>query len=932
LLNALLLAASTALPPSGWMEACSNGDWQGAYALACLAVEADSTDSDAWAGAAIAAVRGGIDSDALGWSRTAVGMDSLSPLAWASMGVVLGETDPDTAEAVLTKALDLDGDCIPALEGLAGIRMAGGDYAAAAGLLASIIDLNGFYRPACMPLVSALHLSGDSAAALDRAAAFSRSFPEDDDMSLLLGSLLESSGMADSAASVYRRMIGDDSTSVEALRRLGLIEEERGAFGAAVKCYRRLVEADPGYSWAYGELGWCFEAVGSTELARDWYLAGLEIDPDYAWAAYRLGLLVQDEGRPDSARTWFRTALEIDPSIGEAWVSLGLLDEDAGRLEEAARNYRRALEIDPSNAWIWGELGYVYHELGMRDEAASAYEASIEADSSYRWGWEQRGLLYEEEGRTDEAIAWYGLAAMSARQSPWLLGELGMLLEEAGKTDSAAVFFRRSIEEDSLYSFGLQRLARIESRRGNAAEAESLLMRYMSVSGEEGMTLMEIASIRRAAGDAAAADSLERLALEADPDAASVLAWSYLYNRMEEEAVRAGLLAASLAPDDPVGLVSICDLLSYSSRHDLADSLCEAATTRFPDDPAVWRARGIILSTAERYPEAAEVLATAYSLDSTSYEAASGLGEAFLFQNRYDEAKRWLERSLEIAPSAVFSICYLGLIRERMGDPDGALDYYLEALRISPGYAYAEDRIRYISDPSYDVGYWRSKSRRFSASIWADLSFERGNRERSRYRGGAEASWLYGPGGSSLDVEFRGNIERIYTKERENTAWASVGIDYFLTDELYVKAHANWDRQPATVRPWQVSSYTAFGYREWITDWLYVSPEAGLGMVTSQWFIAEKRTDDWTAYMSMGLWMDRDDSLLPSLWLGADLYLPPDDTEGYYAFGNAEISFDAMDRLSLSLGCSLDYTNRPFFSSWEKLDSEIYSRINLSLF
>lgn len=914
------------------MEACAEADWPGAYSIASEAIAADSTQADAWAGAAIAAIRGGIGSDAFAWSSRALGIDSLSSLSWASMGVVLGDTDPRAAEAAFTKALDLDGDCLPALEGLAGIRLAEGDYAGAVDLLTSVMDRNGLYRPAYIPLVSALDLSGACGAAIDRAAAFSRSFPEDDDLSLLLGSLLESSGMSDSAASVYGRMIEDDSTDVEALRRLGLLEKGRGGFGAAVKYYRRLVEVEPGYSWAYGELGWCFEAVGSTELARDWYLAGLEIDPGYAWAAYRLGLLVQDEGLPDSARTWLRTALEIDPYLSEAWVSLGLLEEEAGRMEEALQHYRRSLEIDPSDAWTWGELGYVYSELGMNDAAVSAYEASVEADSSYQWGWEQRGLFYEGEGRTDEAIAWYDLAARSARQSAWLLGELGMLLEEAGMTDSAAVFFRRSIEEDSLYSFGLQRLARIEYRRGNAAEAESLLVRYMSVSGEEGLTLMEIASIRRAAGDAAAADSLDRLALESDPDAASALAWSYFYNGMEAEAVRAGLIAASLAPDDQATILSVCDLLSFSSRHDAADSLCVAATTRFPGDPAVWRARGIVLSTAERYTEATDVLAVAYSLDSTSYEAASYLGEAFLFQDRYDEAERWLERSLEIDPAAVFSICYLGLIRERMGDPEGALDRYLEALRISPGYAYAEDRIRYVSDPSYDVDYWRAESREFSASIWADLSFERGNGEESSYQGGAEASWLYGPGGSSLDAEFHGNIERIYTKERENTAWASVGIDYFLTESLYAKVHGNWDRQPATVRPWQVSSYTAAGYREWITDWLYVSPEAGLGVVTSQWFIAEKRTEDWTAYVSMGLWMDRDESILPSLWLGADLYMPPDDTDGYYAFGNAEITFDALDRLSLSLGCSLDYTNRPFFSNWEKLDSKIYSRINLSLF
>ena len=929
---ALLLACLTGAPPAGWAGACAADDWVEALSIATAAAEADSLDADAWACAAMAAFRSATGSDSYGWAGAALGLDSLSPYAWAAMGTILSTSDPQASLDAFRTALELDGMNIPALEGMAGAMSASGDYETSADLLERLLEAEPSYRPAFAPLIEALDMSGRRGEALERASDLSGMDPGHRALSLEFGSLLEAAGLPDSALAVYARAIPAGPSGTEFHRRIGLLREDRGEFGLAIKTYRDAIESDPSDSWAYGELGWCFEAVGRDDLAMELYLEGLGVDPDYSWAAYRAGLLVQNQGLPDSARTWFETALAIDPSMTEAWVSLGLLDENEGLLEQAAADYRRALDLDPSDAWTWGELGFVYYNLGIPAEAAAAYETSVGIDSSYQWGWEQRGLLYEEEGEPGLAAAWYREAIAAAPQSAWLHGELGMLLEDAGATDSAEAVYLAALQIDSLYSFGLLRLARIERRSDSPEAALAYLERYMAASGDSGMALLEMASIRRGMGEAGPADSLEALALAYDPASAENLAWSLHYNGMTGEAVDAALLACAKAPGDPGVLVSICDLLSSAGRFPVADSLCRAATDAFPDDPAVWRARGTVLGTAEMYPEAGEALAVSFMLDSTSSETAGLMGEALLFQDRYAEAEEWLERSIEIDPADVFSISYLGLIRERMGDPSGALDRYLEALRISPGYSYAEERIRYISGPSYDVDYWRSESRPFSASIWADLSFERGNSEESSYQGGAEASWIFGPRGSRMDVEFRGSLEKIYERERENSAWASAGMEYFITGVIYAKAHGSWDRQPSTVRPWQVSSYTSIGYREWITDWLYVAPEVGAGMVTSQWYLEEKKTDDWTSYLSLGVWMNREESLLPSLWVGAGVYLPPDDSDDYIANGNAEITFDAMDGVSLAVGCSLDYTNRPVFPTWEKLDSEIYSRISLSLF
>lgn len=919
-----------ALAP-GWQDLCAGGDWKACGEAASAALAADSSSAEAWALLALARGRGDDPTGVLDLAETALSLDSSSSLAWVASGTALSLADEEGARTAFMRAYDIDPGSVLAVEGLARLAYMRGEWEQAVYWYEQVLGMEPMFSPAYLPTVRSLALAGETGSAIGRARAFAAREPGDADLAMELADLYASQGRSDSAEAEYVRAVALDPGRVEAYRELGLLREDAGDMPRAVKYYRELLDVDPSYFWALGELGWCLEALGLDEAARQAYLDGLETEPDYAWAAYRLGLLDHSAGMPDSARAWFDRALEIDPSLQAAWVGRGILEEDQGNLDLAMRDYSKAIELDSTDTWSMGELGFVYEQLGMYGEAGSMYETAVRIDPSYQWAWEQRGLLYETTGDRGGAIAWYRLAAETAQPSAWLLGELGMLLEEEGDADSAALVYRASIEYDPLYSFGTLRLARIERDRGDLETAAELLSVYMGISGDSAVTAMELSMLEREAGHPETADSLMEEALAMDPLAAEDLAWSFYYGGREDQAREAGLLAGSLS-STLATTRSMADLMSALGEHELSDSLWSVAVGTDPGDPSLWMGWGMELSAAEEYDEAAGKYLRALELDSTLVDAAAYLGESYLFRDMYPEAGEWLEKALSMDPASVYSICYLGLIRERQGDPEGALELYLEALRISPGYSYAEDRIRSITDPGYDLEYWRGESGIFSSSLWLDMSVESGNTDEESWDGGVEAAWRYGPGDSRITGEFSGSLETVRDRETRNAAWASLGIDYFLTDVIYARAKSTWDRQPDTVRPWQVSSFTSLGYREWLNDWLYLAPEAGVGMVASQWYLAEKRSYDLTAYLSLGVWMNRENSLLPSLWLGASFYLPPDDMEDSYAYGNAEIGFDAFDRLDLGIGCNLDFVNRPAVSTWEKLDTEIYTRLRLSLF
>ena len=97
----------------------------------------------------------------------------------------------------------------------------------------------------------------------------------------------------------------------------------------------------------------------------------------------------------------------------------------------------------------------------------------------------------------------------------------------------------------------------------------------------------------------------------------------------------------------------------------------------------------------------------------------------------------------------------------------------------------------------------------------------------------------------------------------------------------------------------------------------------------SRWILRRERTDLWSVYSSAGIWCEPRG--WPDLWLGASIYVPPQDAEDFELYGNLEMGFKIWKPLSLTLGYSMDYTNRPVVSAWDKLDSEYYTRLTFSL-
>lgn len=918
-----------------WMESYASGYWEASYSQAEMAVAEDSTDSDGWAALAFSASVLGYSDEGSEYASRAVELDSLSAMAWGALGRSCMDST-DESMMYFQKALELDSTAILCLAGKAHCLKVQENYAEALEVLLEAMQIDQSWISLWLEMTEIYRYQSNFEMAMKSISTALSLWPRNKQLLSETAWLMELSGSYQAAETVYRKIAETYPDDTDCLIDLGLLLESQDRYGDAVKVYRELIERDPEDYWCFGEIGVCLSNLGSLDAARRSYLEGIEVNPDYAFAQYMLGLMAENDGDTDIALEWYMECTESDSSYIDAWIAQGLLYKDMGIYDAAETVYRKVLLLDPDYTWAWGELGIVLQQLGKTDEAGEAYENGIAIDSDYLWAWEQRGLLFEDSGDIESAAGWYRRALTETTDpGTWLLGELGFVLEQMGSVDSAAVYYRQAISIDSTYIFGYKRLAPLIAEAGDTDEALGLWESYLAAGGFESTGLCEIALIYERLNRFDEADSLLNLIGEEYPYAWVDLAWSYSIVNPEKSLQFARRAEEENRTSDSDFLLQMAGLYIELGEEDDASRNFEAASAVSPDSIDVWLEWGYFLFDCDEEEKAADKYRQAIRLDSLSFSAWSSLGEALLFSDHYDQALAALEKSLELDPDSPWIYAYIGLAYEQMGESERAMDYYFQSLSVSPGYDYAESRIRRITDIEFDAQWNRRKSGRFNALLSVDTRVDNGNVRERNYSGGLEVSWEYDSRGSEITVEADYCLIETSKDYRNDYTWSmiSLEIERVLSDNFTVSMSGSWDRQPGTVRPWKISSYLSFAYTEWVTDWLWISPSAGIGQVNTHWAsgFENERTDRTTLYGSMSVWLTREDSLWPSLWLWGNFYIP-EEAKNTLMNGFAELSFEIWDPLSLTFGYSVGYERTPAYDYWEKYDTEFFSRLNLRLF
>jgi tetratricopeptide (TPR) repeat protein len=156
-----------------------------------------------------------------------------------------------------------------------------------------------------------------------------------------------------------------------------------------------------------------------------------------------------------------------------------------------------------------------------------------------------------------------------------------------------------------------------------------------------------------------------------------------------EEAIAAYEKAQLENPDDPKTRVLLSNLYLFAGRLDEAKAILDGILEIEPNRPDALLARAQIAGAQGEQDLRLDLLQRLVEAHPTHAEGHAALGEAYLEERRFDEARESFEASLSTDEDNFVALIGLGNLHLRQDRPERAERALTQAIKISPEYAFA---------------------------------------------------------------------------------------------------------------------------------------------------------------------------------------------------------------------------------------------------
>lgn len=153
---------------------------------------------------------------------------------------------------------------------------------------------------------------------------------------------------------------------------------QAGAYEDALSLFRELLAENPTLVDAHLGLGMTYERSGDLDKAEPAYRRATTLDAENFDAQLGLARVLTGMQRYSEAVSAFHRALVIRPENLEANVGMALAYLRQNQAQEALAFAQKAVELAPSDGEARVNLAVALERLGRRAEAISAYETALE--------------------------------------------------------------------------------------------------------------------------------------------------------------------------------------------------------------------------------------------------------------------------------------------------------------------------------------------------------------------------------------------------------------------------------------------------------------------------------------------------------------------------------------------------------------------------
>jgi len=345
---------------------------------------------------------------------------------------------------------------------------------------------------------------------LELAESLAKDFPDNVNVTMLLGNLWERHGDATKAIEYFRKVLEKNPKRADVYKGIGWFFMHKQQYEQAIEYWRKAIEIDPNIpdmhnNIAMALMGQNKQGEAIKELEKD-----VNISPRPSFSYFLLGQLYLQQNEYEKARDNYEKAIEIQPNYTNAYYGLFTLSAKL-KQQDKAEEYmavfkklkaedlkilkdRNEAEDDLINmrkgaTETYLLAGKMYQEGGNSQKAEEILKKATTLDPNNTLCLERLASLYLTSNRLTDAIPLYIKISEINPKDPLSHLNIGILSTRLKQLDNAEKAFRKVIEVAPELSAGYCELAQLYLKTGRgfpearelaekAVAAESTALNY----------------------------------------------------------------------------------------------------------------------------------------------------------------------------------------------------------------------------------------------------------------------------------------------------------------------------------------------------------------------------------------------------------------------------------------------------------------------
>jgi len=209
------------------------------------------------------------------------------------------------------------------------------------------------------------------------------------------------------AEELFRKALGIQPSSAQALSHIASCQESRGDIEGAVKSLEEAVQHGTDRMDVYIKLADMYETAGEADKAASTLKRAIQRAPAANDIRKRLIALHMAAGKKDAAIEELKRYVEQGGRDAPAFVELGNLCCETGKEGDALSAYREAILLDPSAKGLSRKIAILHHRCAEYVPAIEAYIRAIEEEPGSPLLHNNIAVCYARRNMFSEAIREY---------------------------------------------------------------------------------------------------------------------------------------------------------------------------------------------------------------------------------------------------------------------------------------------------------------------------------------------------------------------------------------------------------------------------------------------------------------------------------------------------------------------------------------------